>query len=180
MRMAKFHAHAATYKANLEHGTTPGRAVNPYQYGTGAVKGMAGHQRHISIQNEQLVAGVAGGDLEPGPWLHILQAHAALNLRLNNVAVYLVAEVGMWPEQAGIVQQKSLCSLDARRKGWLQFDSRQWRICPNQSEYIRCNKAERDDTLLSLKAPAERVWRTGSGQEDTCKAASHDARFLPE
>lgn len=105
--MAKFHAHTATYKANLEHGTTPGGAVNPHQDGIRAVKRMTRNQRHISIQNEQLVASVAGNDLEPGPWLHVLQPHAALYLRLNNIAVYLMAEVGMGPKQAGIVQQRA-------------------------------------------------------------------------
>lgn len=138
--MTKFHAHTATEKANLEHGPTPSRAVNLYQYGARAVKRMSHDQRHIPIQNNYLVASVAGSHLKPGPWLHILQLHAPFNLRLNNVAVYLMAEVGMWSEQTGIIQQKGLWSLDARRKCWLQLDRLYYRffgVHPEEQHWMR-------------------------------------------
>ena len=104
--------------------------MNPYQYGTRAVKRVSCHKRHISLQNDQLVTGITGSNLEPGTGLHVLQPHPALNLRLHNIAVYLMAEVGMRPEQAGMVQQTGLCSLDALQRGWLQFDHPDYRVCP--------------------------------------------------
>src|SRR5579872_3309325 len=46
-RINKFHVHTATDEPDLEHRTTPSRAVNPDQDGSRAVPGMAGNQHHI-------------------------------------------------------------------------------------------------------------------------------------
>ncbi len=82
---------------------------------------MSRNQRHISNQKEYLVAGVAGSDLEPGTWMQVLEPHPALDLRLHDIPVYLIAEVGMWLKQAGGVKQRNLFPLDALGMGWLQI-----------------------------------------------------------
>jgi len=97
--MEKLQMHAAANVATPEHGASPGGTGDADQNGLGAKLGMAGEQGQIFIQHNGGVAMILGLNFEHGRGGKIFQENAAFHIRLNDVAIYFVAEIGVGREQ---------------------------------------------------------------------------------
>ena len=75
--------------------------------GLGTVLRVAGNQRVIAVQQHRGIAVVLSVNLKYGGRRKILQEHASLNFGLNDVAIYLIAEVGVWRKQRQWLNQGS-------------------------------------------------------------------------
>jgi hypothetical protein len=94
----EFQAHSAADKAAFQHGATPRRSGDINLNWLRTVLGMSGDECRTIIQQDRGVAVMLGLNLEDGFGRKIFQENAALNLRLDNTPVDLVAEVGMGHE----------------------------------------------------------------------------------
>ena len=97
--VVKFEVHAASDVLQFEHGASPGGTGDADQNGLGAKLGMAGKQGQIFIQHDGGVAMILGLNFEHGRGGKIFQENAAFHFRLNDVAIYFVAEIGVGREQ---------------------------------------------------------------------------------
>jgi len=93
--VVKLQVHATTDEAHLEHGTAPCRAGNGDLNRFRTVFGMSREQRRTLTQKECRVEVVLGANVQHGVWRQALQKDASLNLRLDDIPIHLVAEVGM-------------------------------------------------------------------------------------
>src|SRR5579883_663150 len=97
--MEKFEVHAAPNVAAAEHGASPSGPGDTDHHGLGAKLGMAGKHSQILAEHDRGVAVISGLNLEHGRGGKIFQENAAFDLRLNDVAIYFVAEIGVGREQ---------------------------------------------------------------------------------
>jgi len=96
--MVKFEVHASPQEMHLDHRTAPGRTCNPDQNRLRTKFGMAGDQRLVLAQDNRRIRVMLGLDVQHCSRGKLLQENPALNLRTHDVAVHLIAEVGMGPE----------------------------------------------------------------------------------
>ena len=97
--MRKLQAHPSSYEATLEHGPAPGGAGDRDQNRFGAVFGMPGNQHRVLDQSYSHVIVVLRLNLQhTGRW-KVCEEYSPFNLRLNDLAVHCIAEIGMRCEQ---------------------------------------------------------------------------------
>lgn len=106
--MTELQAHATADEPALEHGASPGRAGDGDRNGRGAILRMSGDERGAFTENYDGVAVMLGPDLEDAGLGQVAQEDAALDLRLRDLAVHLIAEVRMAGERCGFQVQKSI------------------------------------------------------------------------
>lgn len=104
--MAELKAHAAPDETALEHGASPRRARDRDRHRLRAVLRVAGDKRGAFAQDHDGVAVVLGPDFEDGRLGQVTQEDAALDLRLHDLMVHLIAEVGMTDEGTCFQVQK--------------------------------------------------------------------------
>lgn len=87
--------HAATNETAFQHGTSPRRTSNRHPDWFRAVPGMARDKRVVVAQENDLVTVVLGLNLQHSREWQVAEEHATFNFRARDVAIYLIAEVGM-------------------------------------------------------------------------------------
>ncbi len=97
--MEKFEVHAAANVAATNHRASPSGPGDADQNGLGAKLRMAGEQGQVFIQQDGGVAVISRLNFEHSGGWKIFQENAAFHLRLNDMAIYFVAEVGVGREQ---------------------------------------------------------------------------------
>lgn len=97
--MAKLQVHAATHEAPFQHGASPGRAGDCDQNRLRAILRMPRNQRGAAALKHRRVAVILRSNLQHGLRRQVAEENPAFNLRLDNMVIYLVTEVGMRREQ---------------------------------------------------------------------------------
>jgi len=97
--MIKLEVHTAADVAAAKHGASPGRTGDADQNRLGAKLGMAGEHGQIFIHQDGGVAMISGLNFEYGRGGKIFEEDAAFDLRLDDMAIYFVAEIGVGREQ---------------------------------------------------------------------------------
>ena len=96
----KFHLHAATDEAHLEHGTAPGRAGDDHLHRLRTILWMSRDQRQTFAEKQRRVEVVLGANLQHGVRRQKFKKHASLDFGLDDIPIDLVAEVGMRREHS--------------------------------------------------------------------------------
>src|ERR1700679_3832233 len=91
----KLQMHAAPHKLQLQHGAAPGRARDCNQNRLRTKLRMPGYHRVVAAQKHGPVAMVHGLNFKHGRRRQIVQEHAPFNLRLDDAAVDLIAQIGV-------------------------------------------------------------------------------------
>lgn len=89
----KLQVHAAADEVFLQHAAAPRRSVNPRRYGFGTEHRMPGNPRLVRILADDGINAILRFDLEDRPRRYAMQVDAALDLRLDHVAVDIVAQM---------------------------------------------------------------------------------------
>jgi hypothetical protein len=110
--MAKLKTHTAPDKSALEHRSSPRRSGDGDRYGFRAILRMSGDERRTLAKHHDGVAVVLCLHFEYGGLGKVPQEDAALNLRLRDLVVDLVAEVRMGRERWRFESQKILRLLE--------------------------------------------------------------------
>src|SRR5215469_7529228 len=108
LRVTKLQVHSSTDEASLQHGTSPSRACDCDHDGLRAVLWMPRNQHRVVDQEYCRIAVVLGLNLEHGIRREILKKHSSFNFRLDDTAVYFVAEVGMGREEGWCLRHGNL------------------------------------------------------------------------
>src|SRR5438105_12039586 len=93
--MMKFELHAAPNETGLQHGASPGGPGDCDQHWLRTILRVAGKECRGAIQHDRRVAVILGTNLEDSRGGKIVEVHATLDLRLNDVAIHVVAEVAV-------------------------------------------------------------------------------------
>ena len=104
--MGKLQAHTAAHEASLQHRSSPGGAGDGNRDGLGAKLRMSRDQNGTVIQKHRSVAMMLCLDLQDGRRRQVGEKHTTLNLRLDNLMVDLIAEVGMRHEKGYLAHRK--------------------------------------------------------------------------
>src|SRR5580658_625480 len=91
----KLQMHAPPHKLQLQHGPAPGRARDRNQNRLGTKLRMPRNHRIAAAQKHGPVAMVHGLNFEHRRWRQIVQEYSPLNLRLDDAAVDLIAQIGV-------------------------------------------------------------------------------------
>lgn len=97
--MTKLQVHAATDIPPFQHGTSPGRACDFDQNGLRTVLRMSRNQSRTPVQKHRRVAVVLRLDLQHSGRREVFEEDPSFNLRLDDIVIHFVAEIGMRREQ---------------------------------------------------------------------------------
>jgi len=120
--MMKFQVHASAYEMQLQHRAAPSRASNGDLNWLGTEFRMSRNERRAILLKDSRVTVMLGLDLQHGRGRQVAQEDAPFNLRLHDVVIHFIAEVGMRPEymwtggQAKPHPYSVECSTVARKK----------------------------------------------------------------
>ena len=93
--------HAAANEVFLQHAAAPGGAVNARGRGLGAEHGVAGDPGFVPALADDGVDPILGFDLKHCAGREVMQMDAAFDLGLNQLAVDVVAQVGVRRKERG-------------------------------------------------------------------------------
>jgi hypothetical protein len=96
--MTKLQAHTSTDETPFEHGTAPSRAHNGDPDWFRAEPGMSGDERVVVTQQDNHVTVVLSLNLQHRRGWQVAKEYAPFNLRLHDVLIHFIAEVGMTSE----------------------------------------------------------------------------------
>jgi hypothetical protein len=96
--MRKLQVHPSSYEATLEHERSGGTGDRD-RNGFGAVFGMPGNQHRVLGHRYRRVIAVLRLNLQHGSRWKVCEEYSPFNLRLNDLAVHCIAEIGMRCEQ---------------------------------------------------------------------------------
>lgn len=102
MRMGELEAHATADEMTLEHGASPSGPGDSDEDRLRAVLGMPGDQGGSVIDHDRGIEMMLGLDLKNGFGSEVFEEDAAFDLRLNDVAVDLIAEVEVRHERGQV------------------------------------------------------------------------------
>ena len=114
--MTKLQMHPATHKAALQHRTTPGRSRNRHQSRLRAILGMSRNQSLPATHHHRRITTMLRLYLQNAMRPQSIEKHATLNLRANNVAIHLIAQIDMRSEQCIYLRKPTIKSKNARKK----------------------------------------------------------------
>src|ERR1700730_13922128 len=100
-RVAEFQVHASTDKTYFQHRSAPGRTFNSHQHRLRTKRRMAPNPGLAPATMHDCVPAVLGLDLQHGPGRKVVEKCSAFNLRLHDVAIHLIVEIGMTAKQLG-------------------------------------------------------------------------------
>ena len=89
----KLQVHAATDEVFLQHAAAPCRSVNPRRHGLGTEHRMPRNPRLIRALADDGINAILRFDFQDCPRRYMMQVNATLDLRLDHVAVDVVAQV---------------------------------------------------------------------------------------
>jgi len=96
--MVKFEVHTSPDEPGLQHRAAPSRASNGDLNWLGTEFRMSRDHHGVFTQKSRRVEVMLGSNLENGGRRQLFQKYAALNLRLGDVPIDFVGEIGMRPE----------------------------------------------------------------------------------
>lgn len=102
LRMAELQMHAAADERGLQHGPAPVGAEDAHQDRPRTKLRMSGNQRQPAAAVDYRVGAMPGLDLEAAARLQLAEVHPALDLRLGDVVINAIAQVGMGRKEMDI------------------------------------------------------------------------------
>lgn len=96
--MMKLQPHPAPHEPGFDHGSTPSRAGYRNRYRLWAELRMSPDQSLVLFHENSRVTMMLRLDEENCSRFQVVQEHSTLNLRLHNIMIDLIAQVGMGPE----------------------------------------------------------------------------------
>lgn len=87
----KLQVHATADEVFLQHAAPPGGSVNPRRYGLGTENRMPGNPGFIPTLADDGINAVLRFDFQDGPRRYAMQVNPTLDLRLDHVAVNVIA-----------------------------------------------------------------------------------------
>ena len=100
--VGKLEPHAPTDEAALQHAAAPCGTGNGDGNWLGAEFRMAGDERGTVFEKDRGVAMMLSLDLQHGSRRQVVQENAAFNLRLNDLVIDLIAEIGVGHEKGTV------------------------------------------------------------------------------
>lgn len=94
--------HTASDEGRLQHGAAPVRAQDTHQHRPRTKFRVTGNQRQPAAATDHCIGAVPSLDLKTAAGLQLTEVHPALDLRLGDVVIDAIAQIGMRREEVDI------------------------------------------------------------------------------